>query len=199
MSLLGHIVERCTGSCAPICQALEVPLRRGSRALSLWAVRRRYSGVPSYAIAFPAADSHSRDRPGISGADSRNRTCIVADNSPMIAAALPTELCLHMAALHAVGQPGRRSSYGHTCKIHRPYPHLCTKRCLSQWTKFHGYSETQCRTVLSEKYFCDHRFGNPAAPFSATRGRQKERGRCAAIAIHPSPRDPAVFPLPPAP
>ena len=156
MSPLGYIVERCAGSCAPICQALEVPLRRGSRALSLWAVRRRYSGVPSYAIAFPAADSHSRDRPGISGADSRNRTCIVADNSPMIAAALPTELCLHMAALHAVGQPGRRSSYGHTCKIHRPYPHLCTKRCLSQWTKFHGYSETQCRTVLSEKYFCDH-------------------------------------------
>ena len=32
------------------------------------------SGVPSYAIAFLAADSHSRERPGVSGADSRTRT-----------------------------------------------------------------------------------------------------------------------------
>lgn len=29
------------------------------------------SGVPSYAIAFLAADSHSRERPGVSGADGR--------------------------------------------------------------------------------------------------------------------------------
>lgn len=43
------------------------------------------------------------------GADSRNRTCIVASNSAIIAAALPTELYLRVAALHAVGQPGRRS------------------------------------------------------------------------------------------
>lgn len=35
MSLLGHIVERCGGSCAPICQALKVLLRRGSRVALL--------------------------------------------------------------------------------------------------------------------------------------------------------------------
>ena len=35
MSLLGHIVERCGGSCAPIYQALKVPLRRGSRVALL--------------------------------------------------------------------------------------------------------------------------------------------------------------------
>ena len=35
MSLLGHIVERCGGSCAPICQTLKVLLRRGSRVALL--------------------------------------------------------------------------------------------------------------------------------------------------------------------
>lgn len=35
MSLLGHIVERCGGSCAPICQALKILLRRGSRVALL--------------------------------------------------------------------------------------------------------------------------------------------------------------------
>ena len=57
----------------------------------------------------------------------------------------------------------------------------------------------KCRTVLSGKYFVDHRFQDHAASFSGTRELQKERGRCVTIAIHPSPRDPAVFPLPLAP
>lgn len=35
MSPLSHIVERCAGSCAPICQALKVLLRRGSRVALL--------------------------------------------------------------------------------------------------------------------------------------------------------------------
>ena len=75
------------------------------------------SGVPSYAIAFLAADSHSRERPGVSGADSRIRTGTVADNSPIIAAALPTELCLRVAALHAVGRLRLEVfSHDHICK-----------------------------------------------------------------------------------
>ena len=52
---------------------------------------------------------------------------------------------------------------------------------------------------LVRKIFLRPPFGGHCRPFFRYPVWQKERGRCAAIAIHPSPRDPAVFPLPPAP
>lgn len=45
---------------------------------------------------FPALSPCTLSALGL-GADSRDRTCIVASNPALIAAALPTELCLHIA------------------------------------------------------------------------------------------------------
>lgn len=63
MSPLGHIVERCAGSCAPIprlsksaCVVARAPSRYGLCTVAS-------SGVPGYAIAFPASGSHGGERP----------------------------------------------------------------------------------------------------------------------------------------
>lgn len=78
-------------------------------------------------------------------------------------------------------------SLDHTHRIHRPYCHLCTNCKPRQWTKFHGYSEIQCRTVLSGKYFCDHRFEDPAASFSATPWAAKRAGKMCGNSYTPVP------------
>ena len=51
------------GVLCPDFPALEVRLRRDSRALSLWAMRRRFFRRVRSAIAFPASGSHGGERP----------------------------------------------------------------------------------------------------------------------------------------
>lgn len=177
MSPLGHIVERCAGSGwrewldsnqrpHSDCHAF-YPTELRSRGLprfvrlskSCCVVARapsRYglcavaaSGVPSYAIAFLAADSHSRERPGVSGADSGARTRDIPTHRH---SSNLSYICVWPPRMPQGGRVGG-FSLDHTHRVHRPYCHLCTNCKPRQWTKFHGYSEIQCRTVLSGKYF----------------------------------------------
>lgn len=100
---------------------------------------------------------------------------------------------LRVPAHHAVERAHRRLKPCSHLQNPHPYPHLCTKDPPRQWTKFHGYSEAQSRTVSSVKYFCDHRFEDTAAPFSATPWVAKRAGKMCGNSHTPVPARPRHF------